>query len=87
MATEHAITIASFSYDPADLTIEPGDTVVWTNNDFTAHTATARNGEFDSGDIAANGGTFSFTFNGNTGDIPYICTHHETMSGKITISS
>ena len=55
-----------------DLTVHAGDTIVWTNKDVFAHTATAA-GKFDSRQIDANGGSWRYT-PGAAGDIPYICT-------------
>jgi len=41
------IAIDGMRFEPADLTIRAGDTIVWVNKDLFAHTATA-DGSFDS---------------------------------------
>src|SRR4051812_48686176 len=51
-ANAHAIQISGFKFDPAVLTVNVGDTVEWKNADDVAHTATARDKTFDSGQLA-----------------------------------
>jgi predicted lipoprotein with Yx(FWY)xxD motif len=77
-------TIKGFAFGPADLTVPVGTTVVWTNEDDMAHTVTATNGAFDSGDLD-KGGTFSFTFT-KAGTFDYICSIHPSMKGRITVT-
>ncbi len=69
-------------YDPSPLTIKPGTSVTWTNNDSTIHTVTSglpEQGEvgtlFDSS-IMSPGKTFTHVFD-KTGTFDYscICTH------------
>ena len=38
----HTVTIDATSYQPAKLTIAPGDSVLWVNKDVIPHTATAK---------------------------------------------
>jgi plastocyanin len=52
---------------------------MWTNNDTAPHTATADNGEFDSGSLD-KGGSFSFTFT-KPGTYPYYCVFHGGPGG------
>jgi len=82
-ATSHAVTIQSFAFEPADLTINAGDSVVFTNQDGAPHTATDVNGAFDTGRLN-KGGSATLTFNGQ-GSFNYFCTFHPNMKGKITI--
>lgn len=73
-----------------DLTIAPGDTVIWTwtspNHDVTS--AAGSTETFGSGFLAANGSTFSHTFT-LVGANPYLCTIHgaNSMSGTITVQT
>ena len=80
----HSVTIEGFRFAPEDLTVRPGDTIVWTNKDLFAHTATAE-GKFDSGSIAANG-SWRFT-PGKTGEVAYICALHPTMKAMVRIKA
>ena len=61
-ATTHTITIKDFAFNPADLTVNAGDTVTFVNEDGAPHTATADNGGFFKGQLStgeAGGVNFS----------------------------
>ena len=79
--TTHTVAIRGFAFEPADLTINAGDTVIWVNEDDAPHTATG--GGFDTG--ALNKGEqrgFRFT---SSGSINYRCTIHPAMRATLTI--
>jgi plastocyanin len=78
----HTIVIEGMRFEPADLTVHPGDTVVWTNKDLFAHTATAEGG-FDSRQIDP-GGSWRLTLQ-TRGDLPYICALHPTMKAIVRV--
>jgi len=78
----HTIVIEGMRFEPADLTVHPGDTVVWMNKDLFAHTATAEGG-FDSRQIDP-GGSWRLTLQ-TPGDLPYICTLHPTMKAIVRV--
>src|SRR3712207_9347305 len=42
------VSIQNFSFKPANITIKRGTRVIWINKDGTQHTATAKNGSFNS---------------------------------------
>ncbi len=76
------------AFNPSTLTVALGTTVVWTNEDKSAHTVTAEDGSFDSKSIPP-GGTFQFTFT-KAEIFPYYCTihggpHGEGMSGSVNV--
>jgi plastocyanin len=77
------VKIVNFSFTPATLTVSAGTTVKWTNQDSAAHTVTANDGSFDSGQMA-QGATFSFTFS-KAGTFSYKCGNHPTMLGKVIV--
>jgi len=77
------VHIASFAFDPADLTVHVGDTVTFINDDNVAHTATASDKSFDSGNLDQNA-KWSHTFN-TAGTFPYACAYHSMMKGTITV--
>ncbi|HEY9490728.1 MAG TPA: plastocyanin/azurin family copper-binding protein [Nitrososphaeraceae archaeon] len=75
-------------YNPSPLTVKPGTSVTWTNNDSTIHTVTSglpEQGEvgtlFDSS-IMSPGKTFTHIFD-KTGIFDYSCTLHPFMHGQI----
>jgi hypothetical protein len=82
-ATEVPVSIVSRAYQPAELMVEAGQTVIWTNRGFGPHTVTAAGGEFDSGRLNA-GESFKVTFT-TPGAFAYACTIHPSMHGKVSV--
>jgi plastocyanin len=78
------VTISNSAYSPNPLTVSKGTTVTWQNNDSMAHTATADDASFDTGNIPANSTSSGVTFN-QTGTFAYHCTYHSGMQGTITV--
>lgn len=74
-----AVSMVDYQFQPKTLTINVGDTVVWTNNGATAHTVTASDGSWDSGNVAP-GQSFSHTFN-TPGTVAYYCMFHGSATG------
>jgi hypothetical protein len=70
---------------PTEIHAAPGSTITWTNSSPLAHTVTADDGSFDSGNIDA-GGTFTFTFDA-PGTYTYFCLPHKAigMLGVVVI--
>jgi plastocyanin len=81
--TTHTIVIAGMKFAPEALIVKSGDTVVWVNQDFFPHTATAQNRTFDSRDIEAT--KYWKYVAKETGRFPYICTLHPTMTGTLIV--
>jgi LPXTG-motif cell wall-anchored protein len=82
-AANGSVTISDFQFTPAQITIDQGDTVTWTNDGPTAHSATAPGGSFDTGIFQA-GQSRSHTFS-EAGTFSYICTPHPNMHGTIVV--
>src|SRR4051812_26270723 len=57
-----AVTIDNLRYSPPEVTVDVGDTVVWTNNDDREHTVTADDAAFSSGRLKP-GRSFAWTAN------------------------
>ena len=75
---------------PAEVTVNVGDTVIWSNDDSAAHTVTSGtptggpDGTFDSSLFMADT-TFSHTFD-NAGEYNYFCMVHPWMTGNVQVS-
>lgn len=86
----HNVSLEGFAFDPAELTIAVGDTVVFENLDSAPHTAThGENGEaaedaaFDE-ELPEQGDTAEVTFD-EAGEFPTTCTIHPQMNMTITV--
>jgi plastocyanin len=76
-------TISDFQFAPASVTIHVGDTITWTNNGPSSHTATASNGSFNTG-VLKKGASASRTFT-QAGTFAYICQIHPFMHGTVIV--
>ena len=76
------VIIDGVKYEPATLTVQQGDAVVWVNKDPFPHTVTAP-GAFDSHSIAA-GGSWRLVAR-KAGIYDYICTLHPNMKGTLKV--
>jgi plastocyanin len=76
-----AITIENFQYSPNPIVVKAGDTITVTNDDGTAHTLTADDGRFDTGDLT--GGAEKTITVAAPGTYAYHCDIHNYMTGKI----
>jgi len=78
------IEIKDFAFSPASLTINKGDTVIWTNKDSVPHPVTSDSGnELNSGTLS-QGQTYSHTFSAAE-TFFYHCSVHPMMKAKIIV--
>ncbi len=77
------ITIDNLVFSPAKATAKVGDTIVWVNKDIFAHTATARNGDWDVAQPPKK--TVPLVLK-KAGSIDYYCRHHPNMKGTIVVA-
>lgn len=87
------IDVQDNAFAPADLTIQVGDTVRWTQSGANPHTVTDADGSFDShpdcqtfldaqlGDCMASGDTFEHTF-ASVDEVTYFCRLHGDAAGS-----
>ena len=73
------ITVTDNEFGPKEMHIDPGQTVTWVNKGQTAHTVTADDGSFDSGDFST-GATYKYTFT-KPGRYLYYCQLHGAAGG------
>ncbi len=83
LAASRGVSIRDFTFAPKTVEIRVGDRVTWTNRDSVEHTATARNGSFDTG-MLGEGESGSVRFN-IAGTYRYICTPHPNMTGTVVV--
>src|SRR5262245_3934474 len=80
-------TIAGSAFNPQNMTINVGDTVVWKNTDFLTHSVVGTGSDPMCGGVfLGNGATCSTTFN-SAGSFPYVCGLHAFMTASITVNS
>ena len=78
------VTMQNLEITPAVASAKVGDTVEWINNDFVAHTATARNGDFDVMLPPKKSGTFVLR---KAGSVDYYCRFHPNMKASLDVGS
>jgi LPXTG-motif cell wall-anchored protein len=79
------VAMRDIKFKPRNITIDPGDTVQWRNDDPERHNALGENGSFET-PVIDEGETSSHTFN-RKGSYPYFCSLHAGMTGKITVGA
>jgi plastocyanin len=77
------VDVRDFKYAPENISVAAGTTVTWANYDDADHTATDKDGDWDSGRIKKDG-RYSRTFD-SAGRYEYICTLHPAMRAVITV--
>jgi plastocyanin len=73
-----------WGYAPRTRTVATGTWVTWSNDGQDAHTVTALDDSFDSGDLDPSEG-FSWYFD-QPGQFRYVCTLHPWMTGEIVVA-
>ena len=75
--------MVGMEFKPKVLTVAPGDTVVWVNQDIVSHTATSTAGGFDSKAVDPEK-RWKVTVR-KKGEFPYICKDHPLMTGTLRV--
>ena len=79
-----SVNIKSFKFKEAEITIAVGDSIVWLNQDGARHTATARDGSFNTGTLRKGvSGEVVFT---QAGTYQYFCKFHRSMRGTVVVN-
>ncbi len=82
-SVQYTVEIRDSGFSPSILQIRPGDRVVWVNRDTIAHTATAQDGSWDTGELIHNQRAAVVITGSKAGD--YFCRFHSSMTGKLHI--
>ena len=88
---EATVTMVDTTFDPPTLSVAPGTTVAWVNEDDYGHDVTAAQfhdsaADWDMSAAVAAGGTTSHTFDA-AGVYEYVCTIHgeSSMCGAVVV--
>jgi plastocyanin len=78
------IDVKNLTFTPAQVSAHIGDTIEWASTDFVAHSATARDKQWDVVIPAKGAGRITLK---QAGDIDYYCRFHPNMTGRISVSA
>ena len=78
------VEIKNYAFSPKSLTINAGDSIVWTNEDSVSHTVTSDSGDEIKSGTLSKGQTYSNTFS-EKGTFSYHCAFHSGMKGTIVV--
>lgn len=79
----HHVNIEKFKFEPQVLRVRAGDTIEWHNHDIAPHTATSRDGSWDTGTLAKDERIIVVV--GATGSFEYYCRFHPQMEGILKV--
>ena len=77
------IVIENLVFTPPEVSAKVGDTIEWVNKDVFAHTATARNGDFEVNQPPKKTVTSVLS---KAGTVDYYCRFHPNMKGVLKIA-
>jgi plastocyanin len=95
IAETKTVTIKGTKFNPAGVTVSPGDTVVWKNEDKAAHTVTFDDRDYHPDCVQTLLGPMNCMDPGDTversfdqpGDYRYKCKLHPQMTGLVTVKA
>lgn len=92
MPSGSAAAVGGGGYEPDSVTLSPGSTIVWDNQDDALHTATSGNPEtvvlddmFDTGYVMANQQSNPIPMPTEPGEYTYFCTLHPFLTGTVIV--
>src|SRR5450631_1474353 len=84
-AADTEVKIDNFTFNPQQITVKAGSTVVWLNHDDIPHTVTSSTQAFKSKALDTDD-KFSYTF-ATPGTFKYFCALHPHMTGTIVVEA
>jgi len=76
------VEIKQMQFQPASLTVQKGDTVIWTNHDIVAHDVTEESSKAWTSSVMPVGQSWSLVV---TQSADYYCSIHVVMKGKLMV--
>jgi plastocyanin len=83
-ASSASVSAGDNFFAPTSITIQVGGSVTWSNDGQSAHTVTANDGSFDSGNLDP-GQSFNHTFT-EPGTFAYFCEYHRSLGQEGTVT-
>jgi plastocyanin len=81
----NTVTIESFRYSPAKITIKRGESITFVNNDAAPHTVSPeKEGDFNSTGRLLQGDAKVVEFD-KPGEFNYYCNFHPSMKGEVKV--
>jgi len=78
----YTVEIKQMKFQPAELAVQEGDTVVWVNNDIVAHDVTEESSKAWTSSLMPVGQSWSLVV---TQSADYYCSIHVVMKGKLVV--
>ena len=78
----HTIEMSQMKFNPAELNVKKGDSVVFVNHDMVAHDVTEKSAKAWNSSPMAEGQTWILVA---TETVDYYCSIHPVMTGKIVV--
>ncbi|MEO6187973.1 MAG: plastocyanin/azurin family copper-binding protein [Ginsengibacter sp.] len=76
------VDIKEMKFQPAELTVQKGDTVIWTNHDIVTHDVTEEKNKLWTSGPLAPGQSWSLVVDKSA---DYYCSIHVVMKGKLIV--
>ncbi|NMG35964.1 plastocyanin [Azoarcus sp. TTM-91] len=81
---EHRVEVVDYAYRPAELTIQPGDTVTWSNREKRVSHSVLFDASGQESERFFPGESWSHTFEAE-GEFAYHCGPHPEMKGRVVV--
>lgn len=82
-AEVHVIEISKFKFNPSQIEVDVGDTIIWVNLDFVPHSANSTGIVFGTGSLGLKESySLKLTVSGR---YKYFCTFHPSMQGTVVV--
>ena len=78
----HTVEMKQMKFQPAELTVQKGDTVVWINHDMVDHDVTEEPGKAWTSSLIRPGESWSLVVSQSA---DYYCSIHVVMKGKLVV--
>lgn len=86
MKATKTVDMMGYKFSPAELTVNVGDAVTWTNHDQAPHNVVISDGpEKFTSPLLQTGQSFTYTF-AKPGTYSYYCSVHPDMTAKVTVT-